>query len=286
MLRVCLGEVSRMSPQFTHPTAERTAEIVATALGEHIQVPLFSQSPEGLTVSDAYRVTTLLRAAFESRGEKITGRKIGFTNRDMWDVYGVREPIWGYCTNRTTFELVNKSVQHVSDFVEPRIEPEIVFGLGTAPHPSMDEGELLDCIEWVSLGYEVVQSIFPGWKFAASDTIAANALHGALLVGNRHAIAPRKRAWQREFASFRAELFCDGRLCQSGGGEVVLGSPLIALQRLVKLLADDKHNPPLAPGEIVSTGTLTLAMAVGAGQVWTTRVHGLPLEDITISFEA
>ena len=108
----------------------------------------------------------------------------------------------------------------------------------------MNEGELLDCIAWISLGYEVVQSIFPGWEFTASDTIAANALHGALLIGNRYAIAPRKEAWQRELASFRVELSCNGKLSQSGGGEVVLGSPLIALQHLVKLLANDKNNPP------------------------------------------
>jgi 2-oxo-3-hexenedioate decarboxylase len=272
-----------------HPTdnsLERSAEIVATTLEDHGQVPLFSESSESLNVSDAYRVTSRLRAIFESRGERITGRKIGFTNRDMWDVYGVRAPIWGYCTDKTTLELREPSVQRVSDFTEPRIEPEIIFGLGATPHPFMNEGELLDCIEWISLGYEVVQSIFAGWKFAASDTIMANALHGALLIGNRHAIAPRKEAWQRELASFRAELFCDGKLSQSGGGALVLGSPLIALQHLVKLLADDKNNPPLGAGEIVSTGTLTLAKAVGAGQAWTTRVHGIPLEDITIRFEA
>ena len=34
----------------------------------------------------------LLRAAFEARGEKITGRKIGFTNREMWGVHGVQSP--------------------------------------------------------------------------------------------------------------------------------------------------------------------------------------------------
>ena len=97
-------------------------------------------------------------------------------------------------------------MQRVKDFAEPRIEPEIVFGLGRAPLPGMDEPALMECIDWVALGYEVVQSIFPGWKFTAADTIAANALHGALLVGNRHAVAPRKRAWQQELAAFRVEM--------------------------------------------------------------------------------
>jgi 2-oxo-3-hexenedioate decarboxylase len=38
-------------------------------------------------------------------------------------------------------------------------------------------------------------------------------------------------------------------------------------------------------GEIISTGTLTLAMPVSAGESWTARVSGVPLEDITVRFE-
>ena len=267
---------------------DTAADIVLAALSDHKQVPLFSASASasGLNVSDAYRVTACLRSAFEARGERITGRKIGFTNRQMWDEYGVRAPIWGYCTDRTTFELAHTPTRSVSNFAEPRIEPEIIFGLGTAPHPEMNEEELIGCIDWVSLGYEVVQSIFAGWEFTAADTIAANALHGALLLGNRHEVAPRKEAWLHELSSFKAELFCDGRPSQTGGGEVVLGSPLRALHHLVQLLADDPHNPPLGAGEIVSTGTLTLAMPTRAGQTWITKVSGIPLEDIELRFEA
>ena len=258
---------------------------VLSSLASHRQIPAFSRSLGGLSVADAYRLTPLLRSAFEARGEIITGRKIGFTNRQMWAAHGVQAPIWGYCTNRTTFELGATAVQRVGDFAEPRIEPEIVFGLGKAPSPTMDEAALLDCIDWIALGYEVVQSIFPGWKFAASDTIAANGLHGALLVGARHAIAPRKEAWRHELASFGVELYCDEKLSQTGGGALVLDSPLLALRHLVELLANDPHNPPLRANEIVSTGTLTLAMPVSAGETWTTRVHGIPLEDIAIRFE-
>ena len=259
---------------------------VLAALASHRQIPPFSRSPGGLTLADAYRLPPLLRAAFEARGEKITGRKIGFTNREMWKVYGVTAPIWGYCTDRTTREPATAPVQRVRDFAELRIEPEVMFGLGKAPSAKMTEAELLDCIDWVALGYEIVQSIFPGWKFAAADTVAANALHGALLVGKRQAIAPRKEAWERELAGFGVELLCDGKLSQTGGGAAVLDSPLLALRHLVELLADDPHNQPLRAGEIISTGTLTLAMPVSAGQTWTARVRGIPLEDVAVRIEA
>src|SRR5262245_47936640 len=197
---------------------------VLSSLSSHRQIPSLSRSFGQLSIADAYRLTPLLRAAFEARGEKITGRKIGFTNRQMWAAHGVRAPIWGYCTDRTTHKLENVPAQCMKDFAEPRIEPEIMFGLRHVPLPSMDQS--------AALGYEIVQSIFPGWKFTAADTIAANALHGAVLIGTGHAIAPRKRAWQQELATFAIELYCNGSLRQTGGGASVLESPLLALRSL------------------------------------------------------
>lgn len=262
------------------------AEAAIAALTGHNQIPTFSSRPNGLSLADAYRVTPMLRAAFEVRGEKIIGRKIGFTNREMWKVYGVQAPVWGYVTDHTAYDLAHTKVQRVKNFVEPRIEPEIMFGLKAAPLPDMNEAALLDCIEWVSLGYEVVQSIYPDWRFTAADTVAANGVHGALFVGSRHAIAPRKLEWQQQLATFTVELYCNGKLSQRGGGALVLDSPLLALRHLVELLANDTHNPPLGAGEIISTGTLTLAMPVKAGESWTTRVTaGIPLEEIDLRFE-
>jgi 2-oxo-3-hexenedioate decarboxylase len=264
---------------------ETVANEVAASLVGHRQIPTFSSRPGGLTLAQAYRVTAQLRAAFEARGEKITGRKIGFTNREMWKVYGVQSPIWGYITDRTTQELASTPALRIKDFVEPRIEPEIMFGLRSAPWPGMSEAALLDCTEWVALGYEVVQSIFPGWKFAAADAVAAHCVHGTLLIGERHAIAPRKTEWQRELANFRVELYCDGKLSQRGSGALVLDSPLLALRSLIEMLANDPHNPPLRAGEIISTGTLTLAMPVSAGKRWTTKVSGIALEETALRFE-
>jgi 2-oxo-3-hexenedioate decarboxylase len=236
-------------------------------------------------LAEAYRVLPLLRAAFEARGERITGRKIGFTNREMWKAFGVASPIWGYITSRTTHELADVQVMALNDFCEPRIEPEIMFGLRAAPAHTMSDGTLLDCVEWVALGYEIVQSIFPDWKFSAADTVAANGVHGALLIGTRHSIAARKTEWQRELSTFEVELYSDSKRMQRGGGSLVLDSPLKALRHLVELLAYDPQNPPLRAGEIISTGTLTLAMPVRPGERWTTKATGIPLEEITIRFE-
>lgn len=82
----------------------------------------------------------------------------------MWKVYGVEEQIWSYATDYTTHDLAHTGIQHVKDFADPRIEPEIMFGLKSASLLDMNETELQDCIEWDSLGYEIVLSIFRDWK--------------------------------------------------------------------------------------------------------------------------
>jgi 2-keto-4-pentenoate hydratase len=273
-----------MDTSVRRPDVSSIANEVLASFGTHCQIQPFSSRHDGLTLDDAYRVTPLLRAAFEKRGEKILGRKIGFTNRTMWPKYGVYAPIWGYVTDATTQNMTKTSTSRAADFAEPMLEPEIIFGLKAAPAPDMDENALLDCIDWLSLGYEIVQTIFPGWKFEPADTVATNALHGALYIGERHAVTPRKTEWLRELASFEVNLSCGYKSLQ-GRGANVLDSPLSALRHLVSMLAKDPYNPPLAAGEIISTGVITLPVLITAGEHWTTKASGIPLGEISLRIE-
>jgi 2-oxo-3-hexenedioate decarboxylase len=63
-----------------------------------------------------------------------------------------------------------------------------------------------------------------------------------------------------------------------------MDGPLTALRHLLALLADDPVNPPLAPGEIVTTGTLTKAMPIKPGETWTTQPIGIDLEGAELRF--
>jgi 2-oxo-3-hexenedioate decarboxylase len=260
------------------------AEEALAAIDARRQIVPFSARPEGLTQDEGNQVRPLLRKAFEARGERIVGRKIGFTNRRIWPEYGVTAPNWGYVTDHTFHDLSAMPSLSAGAFVEPKIEPEIMFGFGAAPQAGMDDAALLDCIEWVALGYEIVQSIYPGWKFAAADTAASNAMHGALLAGPRRPVAPRKNEWLRELADFKVELLCNGEVMDRGEAANVLDGPLKVVAYLTGMLANDRYNPPLAAGEIISTGTLTRALDVKAGQTWTARVSGIPLEPVTLNF--
>jgi 2-oxo-3-hexenedioate decarboxylase len=270
--------------QLQNDTLTAIAAEAFGALYDTRQVALFSSRPGGLTIDDAYRVTPLVRQMYEAHGSKVLGRKIGFTNRTIWTQYGVYAPIWGYVFDTTAYDLAAVQTLSLEPFSEPRIEPEIIFGLRTAPTAQMNDASLASCIDWVALGFEIVQSIFPGWKFSAADTVAANGVHGALLIGPRQPFAPRELEWLQNLSTFKIDLSCDGQVIDRGHSGNVLDGPLSALRHLVGLLARDPVNPPLSAGEIVSTGTLTKAMPVAQGELWTAEPTGIALDEIRLRF--
>ena len=111
-------------------------EATAAFAGGGGQVPSFSGRYPSLTLDDVYRVTALANGIRIARGHKPMGRKIGFTNKRLYDEYGVRAPIWGYVYDRTLHNL--DAPLPLAVYAEPKIEPEIVFGLAEAPSPDME----------------------------------------------------------------------------------------------------------------------------------------------------
>ncbi|MBS0535895.1 MAG: hydratase [Proteobacteria bacterium] len=273
-----------MTDAASEASIKAVADEVFSTIGSGKQIAPFSSRPGGLTLEDARRVPPLLRQKFIARGETIVGRKIGFTNRTIWPQYGVYAPNWGYMTDRTVRELKATPVLPLADYVEPLIEPEIVFGFVSAPRPDMDDAALIDCVGWIAHGFEIVQSIYPGWKFTPPDTAAANAMHGALLIGARHPMAARKAEWLRELPGFEIDLMRNGEVVDRGTAANVLEGPVSALRYLAQALAEDEGSPPIEAGDIVTTGTLTKAMPVKPGESWSTVLRGVALDGIEIRF--
>jgi 2-oxo-3-hexenedioate decarboxylase len=264
---------------------EAIASEAFAVLGTGQQITPFSERFSAFGLDDAYRTAASIKQMREQRGELPVGRKIGFTNRTIWAEYKVYAPMWGYVYNRTVHNLADLGgTFSLKGLAEPRIEPEIVFKLAAAPAPDMDETALLGCIDWVAHGFELVQSIFPGWKFSPADTVAAYGLHGALLIGARHPISEDIDAWSRTLSSFEIDLKREGTVLEHGRAANVLGGPVSALRHLVGVLTRDQVNPPLAAGEIVTTGTLTRALPVAPGETWTTELIGVALQGIRVHF--
>jgi 2-keto-4-pentenoate hydratase len=239
------------------------ADEVHRTRGVLTEVRPFSQRHPGFGLEDAYWIVEEMRRRREAAGERVVGRKIGFTNSAVWQGYGIDGPIWNYLYDRTTFDLAARSSFEVGDWPNVRMETEVALGLGAAPDMRMDERELLDCLAWAALDFEICSSIFPDWKFKAADA-AATGVHVALFLGPRHEIASRRARWGAELNSFRVTLSSDRGASATGGGGLVLGGPVKALKFLVRELARF-GGKALEVGDIVTTGTLTAALAAGPG---------------------
>ena len=227
----------------------------------------------GGDLDSAYQLALQVRTLRLGRGERPVGIKIGFTNRTIWPLYNVHSPIWGTMWDTTVHDIPahGGATATLDRLCQPRIEPEVVFGLKNTLEPAPTMEALFDAIDWLAPGFELVQSHLPDWKFSIADTAADSGLHGQLWIGPRLSMtefAADAHTLAKRLAASQVELYCDDSLLHVGLGANVLDSPLHALFHVVGVLASCPGAPVLRAGDIITTGTWTDAPSVQAGQTW------------------
>jgi len=236
-------------------------------------------------VPAGYEVLAEIERRRIARGWRPAGRKIGFTNRGLWSRYNVDRPMWAHVWRETLVDAPSGNATFsLARTCEPRIEPEVVFGLGGPIGADDDARAILSSIDWIAAGFEIVQSPFPAWKFAPPDCTAAFGMHRALVVGPKVTLDDHLRdGFARRLPAFELTLRKDGQEVERGVGRNVLDSPALALGHLVRLLAAQPTMPALAPGEIVTTGTLTDAWYLAAGQTWSSDYGDLGISGLSLT---
>jgi 2-oxo-3-hexenedioate decarboxylase len=255
------------------------------AYDSHTLLALPSARPGGLSLAQAYATAQDILHRRTARGERVAGWKIGFTNRSLWGRYGVHAPIWGPVWNTTTTLLDSPQARlSLSGLCQPRLEPEIVFGFARAPHAGMSSSEVQSCLAWVAHGFEVVHTHCADWRFKAADTVADFALHGRLIVGPRRAV----QDWPTladDLADLQLTLSCDGAVKDRGAGRAVLDGPLVALHLWLQAMATTTPDWHLVADEVVTTGTLTDAWPLQAGQHWQTSLSDTRLPGLSLRID-
>ena len=249
--------------------------------GESI-APITEDDPD-FDLAAAYDVLAHIDAVRRADGWRAVGRKIGFTNRTLWEPYGVDAPMWARSWDRTLIDAPTGAATVTLRFPELRAEPEVVFGLSASLAATDEPADVLAATEWIAPGFELVWSPYPGWRFALPDCTACFGLHAALVVGSRVRVTDDRRAELLDaLPRVEVTLSHDGDVVDRGVGSNTLGGPAHALAHLTRLLATQPTFEPLAAGEIVTTGTITDAVYVSAGEVWTSDYRGLGLSGLQI----
>jgi 2-oxo-3-hexenedioate decarboxylase len=248
------------------------------------QIEPLSDADPDLTLAQAYGIAAEIHHARLARGEIPAGRKIGFTNRTIWDTYNVSAPVWGWIYEGGLRALSpDDGPTSLPDLPDLRIEPEIAFRIAQEPSAQMTDAELAACIDGVAHAFELVFSVYPKWRFCAPDTAAAFGMHAGLLLGPFHEPEAFLKDAGKPISNLAITLDGPG-VSLAGHGFDVLGGPLQALRHLLRELAATPGAASIRAGEIVSTGTLTDAAPIRPGETWRTCIQGVPLSGLSVTF--
>ena len=236
----------------------------------------------------AYRVASEEIRWRRDRGETPVGRKVGYTNRNIWEQYAVHEPIWGHMYEHTVqLARDNEARLPLARMIAPRIEPEIAFKL-RAPLPvgCDDPAVILKSVEWMARTFEIVDCHYADWKFRGPDSVVDFSHHAALIVGEPVAVREADiPGLVDQLRDCRVTLLRNGETMDTGVGSNALGHPALVLGLLADVIGTQPAAERLTAGEIITTGTLTAAMPVKAGETWRTEVDGLALPALTLTLE-
>lgn len=271
----------------TNSDISKVIEEHIAAFEEAKLIPTPSTRYEGFNLNHAYFIANELFKWRSNKGQKSIGRKIGFTNQAIWEDHGLNTPIWAHMYEDTIrFAKDNRASISLSGTTLPRIEPEIVFKLKSTPIPiNIKPAEILKHVEWVALGFEIVDSHFPDWKFSPADAVADFGVHAALVVGSPIYIKEQDIAnLSDQLETFRVDLRKSNNVVANGVGKNVLGNPASALGFLQNVLNSQPEAVPLTSGEIITTGTVTPALSIAPGEYWSADVFGVELPSLEINF--
>ena len=188
----------------------------------------------GFDLATAYAVESELARLRRAGGRTTVGRKVGFANKAMWRVLKLDTLTWAHMYDDTVHYAAHGAASlSLGRMCSPKIEPEIVFKL-KKPLASgdLDPSAVLDAVEWLALGFEIIDCVFPDWKFQPADFVAAFGLHAALVVGELRVVEPAAIATLvEELPRFKLRLLKNGELVEEGSGKNSLRSPALCRGR-------------------------------------------------------
>lgn len=258
------------------------AQELARAYATKTLVPPPSSRDGGLDLATAHAVERELVHLRQAQGHRTAGVKVGFANKAMWRVLKLDTLVWAHMYDDTVrFAGTNDATVSIARMVQPKIEPEIVFRLRSEVPAGADAAIALGAVEWLAIGFEIIDCVYPDWKFTPVDFVASYGLHAALIAGAPlHVAGLDIPLLVEQLASFNVTLQKNGEPVAEGTGKNSLKNPALCLAELSSAMT--RAGTPLAAGAVVSSGTLTEAQLISPGETYAAVVEGLPVGPLTL----
>lgn len=257
---------------------EAAAEIIFDHWQRGVTLPALPEAHRPIDRAEGYAI----QADVERRsGQALFGWKIAATSEGGQRHIGVDGPLAGRLLAERVLrpgEKPSLAGNHMKV-----AEPEFAFCLGeTLPPRDMPyaQDEVLSAVDALHLAIELPSSRFDDFaKVGAAQLIADNACAHQFLLG------PEVEKTWRQLDLSRHEVtgIVAGELREKGSGGAVLGDPRIALTWLVNELSS--LGLTLTAGQIVTTGTCTIPLAIEPGDEVTADFGSLGQVSIAIGGE-
>ena len=206
-----------------------------------------------LDIDDAYAIQVAGTELRLGRGEMIVGWKLGYTSLAMRSQMAIDHPNFGPLTDAMLLRH-NEAVS--PSLIQPRVEPEIGFRFARPLSGEVTVDEVMDAVGEAFACLEVVDSVYPGYKFKLEDNTADGSSAAQVVVGPA---LPRLDSLE----SVTLLLRHNGHDAGSATGSAASGHPAAGVVWLVAQLA--QRGQQLRVGDIVITGGLTRAVSLEFG---------------------
>lgn len=222
--------------------------------------PITAAQPD-LSVEDAYAIQFANTAHRLQDGARAVGWKVGLTVPEAQQRMGATAPVFGRLF--ADMVLTQGTPVPFASLNQPRVEGEIALVMRTALRgPGVTIADALAAIGGAMAAIELVDTRLTAFPTRVQDMLADNCLGHAIIVNG--VVHPVDGIDLRLVGMLMAH---NGRVIGTGAGAAAMGHPAFSLAWLANALAP--FGVGLEAGEIVMTGSLTVAPVVQAGDVFT-----------------
>jgi 2-oxo-hept-3-ene-1,7-dioate hydratase len=251
----------------------KAADILIEARKSRKQAVQLSTTYPGITIEDAYAISTLVHRRAVAAGRKLIGHKVGLTSKAMQRSSNIDEPDFGYLHDDMLIPDGAKLAH--SDFCKPRVEVELAFVLGKRlMGPGVGLTDVLAATDYVVPALEIVDARVQDQR-KIFDTIADNGAAAGIVMGGRPV-----RPMDVDLRWVGGIMYKNSEIEETGVAAGVLGHPAMGVAWLANKVGS--MGTPLEPGHVVLAGSFTRVVFAAKGDT----VHGDfgPLGGISVQF--
>jgi 2-oxo-hept-3-ene-1,7-dioate hydratase len=226
----------------------KAADILMTAEKQRKQATQLSKTWPGITMEDAYAISTEVADRKIAGGAKLIGYKVGLTSKAMQRSSQIDEPDYGHLLDSMMIADGAK-VAH-ENFCLPRVEVELAFVLAKPLRgPGVSLTDVLRATEYVIPAIEIVDARLQDPR-KIFDTVADNGAAAGIVVGGRP-VGPL----EVDLRWIGGIMYRNAEIEETGVAAGVLGHPALGVAWLANKLG--QHGVTLNAGHLVLAGSFT-----------------------------